>query len=1312
MWNSATREAPSSPKVPVGLNGQSQKEVDKSKAIIRLAGANRRFFEAKRKLKASSQTAAKFQRSDGGSEGTVARVQRKVFSTGYFAKKLKRFREDSPSASSRRVSQGISIVDLCSSDEDDDGGTIGKVPKDPEPRKGPPLKNENNGFADRVSTNKVATIFGTKVGKAKSENLKRKSFPEVNLCMSSSSGSDGDDDDDESFKSSDQATQKFGREGSFVTSIKDAKEAPEKNNTNRSPTGKAYKIPQSWKDFSRDLAKRKSEILDLKNIAGATKRTAAAVTGTGTERKMGASSFGFPSVSSHSFSTDRKRKLLTLLVPKSLSPETIEAENWKVADYFSVSTAFAERFGGIDTKDLKRLARGESLVPEGMVSTKPASKEKALRPNQTMMPCETFSGKKYIESLQEKDGMEEASVPIVGVSVSTDKTSNRAGDKALNLQAKLFPELLASHGMKDDILRKAGIVKEMDENDPSLSRPSQVGKQHFLQESEINDKTEGQKEADVSIGKFEKEDSATEETKAKLHDGYECSPENIEVTKEADGSIGKDEAEGDIAEEARDGHKCLVEKLEDPNEADVSVEKDEKEGDEIEETKSIAQENKEGIAGKRETPKKVVETFAKDHKDGNGIKPTNPEAQDANDFDSDKTEGWKETDETVESTVVSNENEEHSAQMPRGLVAKIMENIVDTVNSRCSQENDQHTNEIETDIMNCGMTNHGELTVGPSSEVDLSVVSQDKDKDKEEREDRPMIVISAKQLVILALPLLCIAGIFGRIGLFDISNSILEGCFRTLLQLHILGSLLSPIFKYGAKYPGLVGFYALLMIILASYEASSRTKYTHESHFTIIVQSLLLNVSWVAMWAFGAILKPRPVWNPRYLLPIVGMLLGNSINGISITLNTITTSLVENQSEVDLYLSFGADQYEAVSGIVAHAIQKGTTPSLNMMCVVGIVSIPGMMTGQILGGSSPIVAARYQAMIIFLIALSTLSTIMCSSCLTIMSAFCSHQILRPDRFVKNHKRDLARLILWVWGYVFGSGSDPIPVGLNRMPDGNGGGLVTEEEIGFNLRSPVIGFDIRPLKTGLVASDGERRNNLIQASGLNRYFEVRSEIESDVDHRRVLFEDLSFSVNEGDLMLVSGPSGTGKSQLLRMLAGLSPLQDGEMQLQGRNWEDYNGKHVVNWRKQIRYVTQTKVQVPGTPFQFIKKILSFQSWKDVDDRNDVIIEHDFMKHVSHHIRQWGMDHESLNKEWSILSGGESQRVLMAIALASRPKILLFDESTSALDNKSKLAVETSIRDFVADHEGGVLWVSHDEQQVARLMDHLESDGFNID
>jgi len=431
------------------------------------------------------------------------------------------------------------------------------------------------------------------------------------------------------------------------------------------------------------------------------------------------------------------------------------------------------------------------------------------------------------------------------------------------------------------------------------------------------------------------------------------------------------------------------------------------------------------------------------------------------------------------------------------------------------------------------------------------------------------------------------------------------------------------------------------------------------------------------------------------------MLLGNSISGISTALDTITTSLVERQSEVDLYLSFGATQYESVSNIVAHAIQKGSTPILNMMCVVGIVSIPGMMTGQILGGSSPIVAARYQAMIIFLIALSTLSTILFSSGLTIISMFCSHQILRPERLVKNHKRSLARLVIWIWGYAFGDVNDQVSIGPKRMATGNSD--VTHsflpEEMATIHRQPSTDFQIRRLKKGeSVGSDGSELIPLMHASGLSRYFDILNEDNDSSNvlgtgHRRVLFQDLSLSVNKGDMFLVSGPSGTGKSQLLRILAGLSPLQDGSVYLRGKNWNDeYDGSHAVSWRKQIRYVTQTKVEIPGTPRQFIKKIQSFNSWKGDDN---------MMKHIAHYVHQWGMVIECLDLEWSVLSGGEAQRVLIGIALASQPKVLLFDESTSALDLDSKLAVETSVKAYLKENECSVLWVSHDEQQAERMM-----------
>ena len=1147
----------------------------------------------------------------------VAPRSRKVFSTEISAKKLKRFQTDSPSAPNRRPDQA-SVVDLCSSDEEREA--IDKAPVDPSPRNAPPTKNENNECKNKMPTNKVPTVVDVDTNTAGSGNLKRKASEEVNLCSSSD-----DDDDKESLGSSDQVPRKFGKQDSLVSGDKSTTALPKTGDVNRSLPGNASSILRipvkatpmaSWKSFSQDLAKRKSEILDLKNVVGAAKRTAAAATGMKTTIRP--SSFGLPSVSSHSFSTERKRDLLTMLAPKSLTMEIIKGENWYVADYLSVSKAFADRFGNLDTEELERLALGEKLVPKGMFSLAFFHEEnmRIAKSFHTKTTTEAITMEKSTENLKENDGMEETSTPAIGEGVGSDKPLN--------------------HPVEG---RDLDIVKEQNHLSSSHKKSQPTRNEVGTTQSEVLDESKGTvdkvkdlKEADALVKNNEKEVDETKNTKNTAQDD-QVGAEKTEDPKEADLSVGKEQKEDNGADEIKAKAK---DSYEDSKNANVDTSTGEG-GIEINGAE-------ESGAEKTASPKKADDTV-RDVEEGNRGESTNPGEKDDNASDAGEIKYPRELSETPrKNTIVEYDGDENPER---------------------------------------------------SSEGNLSAIVQD--EDDEQGEDRPMVVISVKQLVILTLPLICIAWIFRRLGLLDVSNSILEGCFRTLLQLHILGSLLSPIFKYGIKYPAVVGCYALFMVILAAYEASSRTKYNHENHFAIILKSMVLVLSWVAMLAFGAIIKPQPVWNPRYVLPIVGMLLGNSINGLSITLDSILTSLVERQSEVDLYLSFGADKYEAVSGIIAHAIQKGTTPSLNMMCVVGIVSIPGMMTGQILGGSNPMVAARYQAMIIFLIALTTMSTIMCSSYLTVMSAFSSQQILMPDRFVKNNKRRLAQLILWLWGYMFGSGSDVIPVSSS----------ITEEELSATLHPTVAGFEIRAIKKGLFASDGEGSDALVQVSGINRYFEVGSDVESDTYSRRVLFEDLSFGVNEGDLLFVSGPSGTGKSQLLRMVAGLSPLQDGTMQLQGMSWGDSNGDDAVQWRRQIRYVTQTKVQIPGTPLQFIKKILSFRSWKAVDDRNHAVVEHDFMKHVSHHIRQWGMGIESLNKEWSILSGGESQRILIAIALASRPKILLFDESTSALDHESKLAVETSIKDFVEDHEGGVLWVSHDQEQAGRMMDGDENE-----
>ena len=134
------------------------------------------------------------------------------------------------------------------------------------------------------------------------------------------------------------------------------------------------------------------------------------------------------------------------------------------------------------------------------------------------------------------------------------------------------------------------------------------------------------------------------------------------------------------------------------------------------------------------------------------------------------------------------------------------------------------------------------------------------------------------------------------------------------------------------------------------------------------------------------------------------MLLGNCINGVSLSLNAMLTSVVESSREIELMLSFGANSYEASSRLIKESIRVGSMPQFNSMAIIGLISIPGMMTGQILGGSTVTQAARYQILIIYLIAFCCFGSILAEVLFTVRVCFDSRTMLRLDRLKRNNKK--------------------------------------------------------------------------------------------------------------------------------------------------------------------------------------------------------------------------------------------------------------------------------------------------------------------
>lgn len=163
-----------------------------------------------------------------------------------------------------------------------------------------------------------------------------------------------------------------------------------------------------------------------------------------------------------------------------------------------------------------------------------------------------------------------------------------------------------------------------------------------------------------------------------------------------------------------------------------------------------------------------------------------------------------------------------------------------------------------------------------------------------------------------------------------------------LIAVHFFLSNLSSISTIILIVENLICTDVLAMILIATNEAISRPKYSFAYQPLLTFATLLISMSFVCLLAFGVILRPSPLWNPQYIIPLCGMLLGNTINGTSLSVTNLTTQIMEGgRREVELCLSFGASSLESIKRLMKDAISVGVTPMINQLNVIGLVSIPG-----------------------------------------------------------------------------------------------------------------------------------------------------------------------------------------------------------------------------------------------------------------------------------------------------------------------------------------------------------------------------------
>ncbi len=233
-----------------------------------------------------------------------------------------------------------------------------------------------------------------------------------------------------------------------------------------------------------------------------------------------------------------------------------------------------------------------------------------------------------------------------------------------------------------------------------------------------------------------------------------------------------------------------------------------------------------------------------------------------------------------------------------------------------------------------------------------------------------LISLSAIDLSIAAALVLFIALLQWWMRLGN-TRALLTAGLRTVAQLLLLGLVLKMVFAISGL--SWIVLMSIVMLLAAGREVMVRQKrrFIGSWGFLLGTCSMFVSAFSVTLLALLVIVQPDPWYLPRYSIPLLGMLLGNTLNGITLGLDNLTRSVWEQSRSIDGRLALGETWRSAISDIRRDSIRVGMIPIINAMSVAGLVSLPGMMTGQILAGTPPIEAVKYQILIIFLIAAGT-----------------------------------------------------------------------------------------------------------------------------------------------------------------------------------------------------------------------------------------------------------------------------------------------------------------------------------------------------
>lgn len=217
-------------------------------------------------------------------------------------------------------------------------------------------------------------------------------------------------------------------------------------------------------------------------------------------------------------------------------------------------------------------------------------------------------------------------------------------------------------------------------------------------------------------------------------------------------------------------------------------------------------------------------------------------------------------------------------------------------------------------------------------------------------------------------------------------KSLIIAVLRMSVQLILIGVFLKYLFEWNNAWINIAWF--LGMIIVATFTVGERSKLNMKIFLTpLLLAFVVVNISILLYFNYFIVGIDNSLLDARYVITIGGMILGNSLQANIIGLGSFYQSVKKDENLYLYRLSLGATKFEALRPFIKNSFVAAINPTIASMATMGIVSLPGMMTGQILGGSLPIVAIKYQIVIMIAITASTVICLISSLLLSYSRAF-------------------------------------------------------------------------------------------------------------------------------------------------------------------------------------------------------------------------------------------------------------------------------------------------------------------------------------